>query len=355
MFLASALFSYLTLSMFYKKELIGESLETTNTEKSKLDQENSLSYNILLLGYGGAGHDGGSLSDVIMVANINTQEKTLALISVPRDLWVAIPIRSDISESYKINAAYAIGGDDTKYPLKEPEYKGEMGGGEMAKMIVGKVVGMPIHYFLAVDFDNFKRIIDVLNGVDVSVEVTFDDYFYPIKGAENETCGKTASEIAKLHELYSDTELHHQFECRYEHIHFDKGITHMDGETALKFVRSRASAQHGGDFARSQRQKAVLSGVKDKLISLSAMKKGSELFDLFKGMVKTDLNSDLVNSMAERIGNPKSYGIKFVSLTEENVLVASKSLNGQFILVPKEGEGVWNKVQKYIYDSLNSN
>ena len=220
-FLVSALFSYLTIPIFYKKGLTGESLETTNTKESKTSQNNTFSYNILLLGYGGAGHDGGSLSDVIMVANINTQEKTLALISVPRDLWVEIPIRSDISESYKINAAFAIGGDDVKYPLKEPKYKGETGGGEMAKIVVGKVVGMPIHYFLAVDFGNFERIIDVLNGVDVSVEVTFDDYFYPIKGAENLTCGKSAAEIAKLHELYSDTELHHQFECRYEHIHFD--------------------------------------------------------------------------------------------------------------------------------------
>lgn len=314
---------------------------------------NQDSTNILLLGYGGIGHDGGNLADVVMILNFNPKSKEINLISIPRDLWVEIPVRSDISEKHKINFVHAIGLDDKKYPLKEPQYKGDGGGGTMAKKVVSEVSGMQIDYFIAIDFEGFKKIIDTLGGVDVDVPVTFDDYFYPIKGKENETCGKPSSEIAKLHKLYKDTELHHQFECRYEHIHFDKGLAHTDGETALKFVRSRASSQHGGDFARSQRQHAVLLGVKDKLISLSSVKKIDELFVQFTKMVKTDLDLNTIRELSKIVGKPQDYKISFISLNEDNVLVSTKSLDGQFILIPKEGEDVWLGVQKFIYENIN--
>ena len=331
------------------------------TPKDVLLEDNASSnlpdgtYNILLLGYGGAGHDGGNLSDVIIVVNINPERKKLTLISIPRDLWVEIPVRSDIKEKYKINAAYAIGSDDKKYPLKEPQYKGETGAGVMAKKVVTESIGLPIHYFLAVDFESFKKIVDTLGEIEVDVPVTFDDYFYPIKGRENDTCGKSAAEIARLHGLYSDTELHHQFECRYEHIHFDSGKVKMDGETSLKFVRSRASAQHGGDFARSQRQQAVLVAMKSKLISIYAARKIDELFNEFGNLVRTDLDTSAVKDLSKILGKPEDYKISFIGLNEDNVLLASKSLDGQFILIPKEGEGVLTGVHKFIFDELNKN
>jgi len=325
--------------------------KVTNTqmaEKVKLEIQDS--YNILLLGYGGAGHDGGNLSDVIMVVNVNSKEKNVVFVSIPRDLWVEIPVRSDIREHYKINAAYAIGSDDNKFPLKEPQYKGEVGGGAMAKEVVSSVVGVPIEYFVAVDFEGFKKLADNLGGVDVDVPVTFDDYFYPVKGKENETCGKSVAEIAKLHEQFSDTQLHHQFECRYEHIHFDKGKTHMDGEKVLKFVRSRASAQHGGDFARSQRQQAVILAMKDKLLSLSSVKNVDDIYLEFTKMLKTDIDLVKTKELLDIFGNPQDYNISFLSLSSENVLVETKSMDGQFILIPKEGEDIWTGVQKFIFE-----
>ncbi len=72
-----------------------------------------------------AGHDGGTLTDSIIVFNINPKKRQVVIITVPRDTWVKIPIRSDISKNFKINHAYAIGLSDTAYPLKEPQYRGE--------------------------------------------------------------------------------------------------------------------------------------------------------------------------------------------------------------------------------------
>jgi len=207
-------------------------------------------FNILLLGYGGAGHDGGDLTDTMIVAHVEPKNKKVTLISVPRDLWVALPTNGESVSYSKINAAYAIGLDDKKYPNKLDLYKGKAGGGELAKYAVSKVIGEDIRYFASIDFSGFVRIIDAIGGVDVNVPRTFDDYFYPIKGEEDNTCGFSAEELAEIHRKYSGFKLEQQFTCRYEHLHFDKGITHMDGATALKFVRSRHSETDGTDFAR---------------------------------------------------------------------------------------------------------
>lgn len=355
LFLASsvATYFYLTFSkVVVKKPASSRSISLSKLQRTRQDSGFFDSYNLLLIGYGGAGHDGGTLADTLIVASVDLENKKAFLVSIPRDLWVQIPIRSDAKQYNKINASYAIGLDDTKYPLKEPQFKGEAGGGEMAKHVTSEVIGMPVDYFVSVDFDGFKNVIDTLDGVEVDVPVAFDDHFYPIKGNENEICGKGASEIEELHQLYSDTELHHQFECRYELIHFDKGTTSMDGETALKFVRSRASSEHGGDFARSQRQQAVLVGIKNKLVSTDAVKNIADLFSQFAGMLKTDLDLQTTISLVEIFGDPKDYEIVRINI-DERFLNSSQSADGQFILIPKEGDGIFTGIQSFISEELS--
>ncbi len=310
------------------------------------------SINFLLLGYGGAGHSGGYLSDVIMIVNVNPVKKTANFISIPRDLWVEIPVRSDLKKNFKVNAAYAIGMDDRTYGLKEPQYKGGSGAANLTKKVVGDATGLQIRNYIAIDFDSFRKLIDTLGGIEADVPVAFDDYHYPIKGRENETCGLSATQIAEFHQKYSGDELNYQFPCRYEHLHFDKGLQHIDGESSLKFVRSRHSAQDGGDFARSRRQKVVLLGVKDKLISLNGVKNAETLFDELKGLVKTDIDVKGIKVLSQLFGNPKDYKTNFIGLNEDNVLTASKSLDGQFILIPKEGENMWRGVQSFIYNQI---
>jgi LCP family protein required for cell wall assembly len=349
-FFATASLTYFALSVnkvFVKPEVI-----EVEKPRKKIDVDEKSLYNILLLGYGGAGHDGGTLSDTIIIANIDTKNKRVNLISIPRDLWVEIPVRSDLLEWYKINMAHAIGVDDTRYGLKEPQYKGESGGGELAKTVVSTVVDMPIDYFISVSFDGFKEAIDILDGIEVAVPVAFDDHFYPVKGLENETCGFSGEEIAEFHDKYSGFDLEKQFECRYEHLHFDEGRTQMSGEVALKFVRSRHSSQHGGDFARSQRQKAVIVGIKNRVVSLGFLDDALEFFNKFTDVIRTDVDTSLVESAIDIIGNPNEYSINFISLSEENVLVSSRSSGGAFILVPKEGIGKYENLRSFIKEEI---
>ena len=321
--------------------------------KELSEESKTKGLNYLFLGYGGAGHDGGNLSDVIMVIHIDPENKKATLISIPRDMWVEIPIRSDLRQNFKINAAYAIGSDDRKYPLKEPQYKGTTGAGTLTKKVISEVTGLTINNYVSVDFDSFKKIVDLLGGLEVQVPKTFDDNFYPIKGRENETCGFSAAQIAEFHAKYSGFDLEKQFGCRYEHLHFDAGKNKMDGETALKFVRSRHSSQDGGDFARSQRQKELLVAAESKILSKYALTNAKDIYKEFQNLVRTDMGVGDFEALLKVLGAPKGYNFSYIGLTEENVLVATKSLDGQFILIPKQGENVWRGVQKYIYDEVS--
>ena len=305
-------------------------------------------FNVLLLGYGGAGHSGGGLTDSITLANVDTKEKKVALVSIPRDLWIALPVDYDNKQNYKINAAYAIGGDDNKYPNKKPVYRGEDGDGELAKYAASIVTGIEVDYYLSVDFAGLVDAIDLLKGIEVDVKHPFDDYFYPVKGLENETCGISNEDITDFHQKYSGFQLEKQFECRYEHLHFEKGTQQMDGETALKFVRSRHSDQYGGDFARSERQHEILIAIKDKLITLDAISQTSTLFNKLVGSVHTDIDKDALRDMLTVFGSPGEYTVAHIYLTEDNVFYSSTSSGGQYILVPREGVNSWDGVHKYI-------
>ncbi len=305
--------------------------------------------NVVLLGHGGAGHDGGSLMDAVILLSVEPQEKKAAIISIPRDLWVPVPTDFGSTTYHKINEAYALALDG-RYPNKWQEFKGELGGWNLMKYTVGTVTGIIPKYFIAVDFGGFKKAIDILGGVSVKVAKTYDDFFYPIKGEEQNLCGKTLDEVEVLKQQYTGFELEKQFTCRYEHIHFDAGTMEMDGETALKYVRSR----HGdGDFGRSERQFAVLEAIVGKAVSLGAIPKGGKVLDSLVSTTQTDLDKNEIKSLLELIGNPGDYKKVSIHLTEDNVLKQG-TFGGAFILTPKEGIGEFSGIKNLIKESIVS-
>lgn len=346
-FVISIISSYIFFARGGRIEVKGEPAKLENT-LSTLVVDSPDTFNILLLGYGGAGHDGGGLTDSMTLVSINTKDKEVVLISIPRDLWIALPIDYDNKQNYKINAAYAIGGDENKYPNKKPIYRGENGGGELAKYAASIVTGLEVDYFISINFGGLVNAIDLLGEIEVDVTKPFDDYFYPVKGLENEICGFSGGEIVEFHELYSGFQLEKQFECRYEHLHFEKGIQSMDGETALKFVRSRHSDQYGGDFARSERQHQVLAAIKNKLVSLDAISQTNSVFNKLVDSVNTDLDTEAIKEIIITIGNLLDYKTAHIYLTEDNVFYSSSSSGGQYILISREGVNEWNEVHKYI-------
>lgn len=309
-------------------------------------------FNVLLMGYGGGGHQGGKLTDTLMLVSVQPKTKQVFLISIPRDLWVPVQAKGDEDTFMKINAAYAIGADDRGYPNKKPQFTGPAGGGELAKTVVTRVTGLPVNRFVTLDFNGFKKTIETLGGVNVKVDKTFDDFHYPIEGKEDDTCGKTEEEIAAVSATMSGDLLDQQFACRYEVLHFDAGKQLMDGPTALKYVRSRHSAQDGGDFNRGARQRNVLLAVKEKVLALNFFPKIIPFTSSLASNLTMDVTIDDIQEFLKYKDDLTNYQVVNLALTQQNVLTISTTPAGQSIVTPKEGIGQYAQLQEWLKQQM---
>jgi len=353
LFLFASFGSYFLLNAINKKgnEVIATKIESNETYSSIPVSKDI--YSTLLLGRGGEGHSGGTLTDTIIQVVVDPKTKRASLISIPRDLWVSIPTDFENTTNHKINEAFAVALNNTAYPNKKPEYRGIKGAGKLTMKAVSTVTGIEADYYVDVDFGSFERIINLLGGININSAVAWDDFFYPVKGLENETCGLTREEIASAHENYSGFQLEKQFECRYEQIHFDKGKNTLDGELALKYVRSRHSNTYGGDFARSEKQFAVLSGILEKLISKKVISNGGKILENIFSSINTNLSLKMIKELESILGDSGEYEVTNIRITDENVLRESKSSGGQYILISKEGVNKWDQVQAFVSNKIN--
>lgn len=313
-------------------------------------------YSILLLGHGDPGHDGGSLTDSMILAYIQPRKESIHLISIPRDIWVELPLLKEEKKGYKINAAYAIGKDQKQYPDRAEAFKGEGGGGSLAKYAIDTVTGIQPTYFVAINFYAFAASIEALGGVEINVKQGFDDPFYPLEEEKNNDCSHSEEEIAALTATLSGDLLIAEFPCRYEHLYFEAGPQMMDGKTALKFVRSRHSTQAGSDFSRAERQQSLIEAVKKKIFSINFIPKIIPLIQSLSQNIRTDIDISTLKKLISDAETLKDYSIERVVLSESNVLESARSSDRQYILLPKKrnDETDWQSIHKYINDQVNT-
>lgn len=313
-----------------------------NIDLKKTDPQ---TINILLLGIGGGNHEGPRLTDTIILASLNIKDPKVSLISLPRDMW-------SFDLNSRINSAYEKG-----------ESKKEGGGLVLAKTIVGKITGQEINYAVVIDFSGFVKAVDLMGGLDIDVDRGFDDYQYPITGNENKLCGKTEEEVETFTASNSaETELPKFFPCRYEHLRFEKGKQHMDGETALKFVRSRhASGPEGTDFARSQRQEKVIQAFMDKTFSLRIIGNPTKIIGLYNTVqdsIDTDIKQNEFDDfikLAQKFQNAKIESVVVDYGDQEDKRGGllthppiSEKYRYQWTLVPRIGENDFSEIHEYI-------
>ncbi|NQV89270.1 MAG: LCP family protein [Parcubacteria group bacterium] len=315
--------------------------------------------NFLLMGIGGEGHSGPQLTDTIIFTSYKPSDGSIGMMSLPRDMTVPIP-----GYGYrKVNHANAYG------EMDEPG-----AGPALATQVIGDVLDEDIQYYLRVDFDGFAEFIDALNGIDVYVENTFTDQDYPSHGMEFDNCGyndpvedevyadaTTVVEIAEILDVPEEEkgileeamEEDNQpvvidYSCRYESITFYEGWTHMDGDTALKFVRSRhGNNGEGSDFARSERQQKVILAVKDKVLSASTFlnpTRISKLMEAMKSNIATNLDVWEIVALAKELKHLTSESIvhHVIDASESSPLYATV-LNGAYVLLPRNDD--WSPLQ----------
>jgi LCP family protein required for cell wall assembly len=300
--------------------------------------------NILLLGTGGGNHDGPNLTDTIIFASLDPKNDKVTLVSIPRDLWFP-----DISQ--KINVAYANG---------EARKKG--GGLIEAEAAITKITGQNIDYGIRLDFSGFVKAVDIVGGLDINVDNTFDDYQYPIDGKESDPCGHTPEELQSLANT-SEDQLPQVFPCRYIRLHFNKGLNHMNGETALEFVRSRHASQaiEASDFARSKRQEKVIKAFKDKVLSLQTLINPGKVISLYttlQGSIDMDIKQDEFDDfvrLAEKMRNAKIQSVVIDAGDEvaqrPGLLInppTSSDYNYAWVLIPRMGVENYSEIQNYI-------
>ncbi|MEK7451719.1 MAG: LCP family protein, partial [Patescibacteria group bacterium] len=311
---------------------------------SALQGEKDDRVNILLTGIGGEGHDGPQLTDTILFASYRPSTKKLAFLSLPRDMRVDLPGHG----SQKINHANAYA---------EMEQAGS--GPTATAEIIGNVLHQPIQYYLRVDFDGFSELINSIGGIDVYIEQPFTDPSYPILGKEYDTCGNSESLMKgkeTVDDVKQDTIIEEKkvlggpdYRCRFEKLTFKEGWTHMDGYTALAFVRSRhGNNGEGSDFARSRRQQKILLAVKDKVFSVSTFfnpVRMNSILDTLQKNIRTNL------TVAELV----RLGKEFKNLTSESIVshvidaspnspLYETSVNGAYVLLPKNDD--WTQLQQ---------
>jgi LCP family protein required for cell wall assembly len=246
--------------------------------------------NVLLLGYGGPGHEGPYLTDTMIVASINVKTQDVILTSIPRDFWVKL---GSLGES-KINAAYAYNISDT-----DPN-----AAGKAAIAAAEQVTGLNIPYFAAIDFQGFVKAVDHVGGLDITVDNSFTDDEYPDSN------------------------------YGYMPVSFTKGPDHMDGARALIFARSRhGNNGEGSDFARSERQKKILLALKDKVfqLDLTDLKTMNNLLSDFTENFRTNLEPyelKRLGTLTQDISGDKVYSF---SLEPQSNIIC----NGSIYLDPK--------------------
>lgn len=257
--------------------------------------------NVLLLGKAPKDQPSQNLTDTIMIASINTKTYQTALISLPRDLYVNIP---NTKSSTKINALYHLGRDNQDDPA------------HLLTDAVEEITGLPIHYWVAVDYNAFRQVIDALGGVNV--EVTRDIYDPNFPGPN-----------------YS-----------YEVFKLDAGFHTLDGDTALKYVRERHSDPEG-DFGRAKRQQQVIQSVRNRVFSTQTLLNPFKVIELLEALdenIKTNISLEEISGFIALIKKLDTQNINTVVVDawkRKSLLRVTHVYleNGQrmFALVPRAG------------------
>lgn len=302
-------FSYRTLSSVSNllnddTPLYKQISQLVNPPNKAIDGEAEDRINILLIGKGGQGWSGGELADTIIIASVRPSTQTVAMVSLPRDLYVDIPTLG----WRKINNATAHG-RATDYP----------GGGEkLMEEVVETVSGLPIHYYATVDFTAFRDVVDELGGVDVHVEKDLYDPYYPT------------------------------YDFGYQTVSVPAGDHHFNGEQALQYARSRKTTS---DFDRARRQQQVLLAMKDAFLSIDTLFHPTKIIGILDSLGPHVATNMKVWEMT-RLGNlvkavqPSSIVNTVVDNREGGVLHSETTPDGAYILVPNAGLGNYTDIQK---------
>jgi LCP family protein required for cell wall assembly len=240
-------------------------------------------------------------TDTILVVTVDPPTGAAGMLSIPRDLQVAIPGHGED----RINTANVYGSRKD-----DPD-----GGTALLRATIEANFGVPIDGYLMADFGTFEKIVDVLGGIDVDVPRALHDTHYPDPRPGDPYAFKT--------------------------IHFDPGRQHMNGKRALQYARSRMSTT---DFDRAKRQQLILLAIRDRALSLKAVPRWPLLATTIVNGLKTDMSPGELLTLALFAARMDRSNLKQVVL-EHPLVVSHRRADGAAVQLP-----VWDLINPVLDD-----
>ena len=313
---------YINLHRVFQGANTVAALSAENVAPELLSGEGDGRVNILMMGVGGKNHPGGDLTDTLMVLSVDPVNKKAAMLSVPRDLWVKMPVNY-FGSYQKINAAYSSG--KYKYLGKNDmsnnnQQAVEAGFASVSEAVSG-VLGININYHVLVDFQAFEQAVDTVGGVTLDVKEQLYDPTMAWENANNPVLAP-------------------------------QGIQSMGGKRALMFARSRETSS---DFARSERQRQLLIALKQKVLTLGTLSSPAKidgLLNAFGDNVRTDLSPQAANRLVSIMRGIQDSEIASLSLTSPNNLVTTDRVGDSSVVRPKAGFDTYSDIQSYVRSQL---
>jgi len=264
-------------------EMMHEPIERSTSEKRpepvSLEKQNPIS--ILLIGVDERKGDRGR-SDTLVVLTVNPNKKSVQMVSIPRDTRTEIIGKGSQD---KINHAYAFGGV------------------EMTMATVENFLDIPIDYYIKVNMEGFKDIVDAVGGVTVD----------------------------------------NSFSFTYEGVTFPKGEITLDGDKALKYSRMRYDDPRG-DFGRQDRQKQIIEGVIEKGASVNSLANLDDILGALGKNVKTNMTFEQMKNIQANYKEAR-HNIEKLHLKGDGT-----KINGVYYLVIPEEERsmISNKLKEHL-------
>ena len=279
--------------------------------------------NVLIVGIDTRENTGLLNTDVIIVGSYNHETKDIVMISVPRDFHAQTHL--DKIWFNKINSTYMVN-----------EQKLEGSGLPVLEQVVEGITGLEIQYHAMINFNGFVELIDAVGGVYVNVENSFTDYMYPSG-------------------------------YKYQTVSFQAGPQLMDGETALKYARSRHSQQNGegSDYARARRQQKVIDALKDAILSSETLLNPTKLMAMFSSIqnnVKVseftleDIQAgvDILKNIKEDTTSSTYSFVLDPTIGNYSLIGTDVVKNAGYAIAPKDGLGQYTKIKEFVQLSLNN-
>lgn len=271
--------------------------------------------NFLLLGLPGRGNNAPGLSDTIMLATLKPQEKRIYFFSVPRDLYV----KSENGDFAKINSLYILGKNKNSNSPANNIIKA-----------VEKVAGQKIDYFITMDLPAVKKIVDDLGGLNVNVSETVRDPM--LSGIGN----------------------------GYETFYIEKGWRYFEGQTTLKYLRTRSSSN--GDFDRMRRQQDILEAFRKKIFGLNLFwdfPKIIKIYSQLQNNIETNMTTEEMRQIYKIVKEIEAENMAYevIEKKETGLVVTDSAVteNGSIASIVRPSAGLENyeEIQEFIKNTLN--